>query len=61
MILATFKGTVTAIQPIIDEAGVQQLAMQTRQDLEAAGTFTTDLFWTTYNISRLFVRTLTNT
>jgi len=48
MILATFKGTVTAIQPIIDEAGVQQLAMQTRQDLEAAGTFTTDLFWTTY-------------
>lgn len=48
MILATFKGTVTAIQPYIDEAGAQQLAMQTRQQLEAAGTFTTDLFWTTY-------------
>lgn len=48
MILATFKGTVTAIQPYIDEAGAQELAMQTRQQLEAAGTFTTDLFWTTY-------------
>lgn len=48
MILATFKGTVTAIQPYIDEAGAQQLAMQTREQLEAAGTFTTDLFWTTY-------------
>lgn len=48
MILATFKGTVTAIQPVIDEAGAQQLAAQIRQEMEAAGTFTTDAFWSTY-------------
>jgi serine protease Do len=48
MIQATFRGTVTAIQPILDEVGAQQLAMQVRQDLEAAGKFTTDLFWSTY-------------
>jgi len=48
MILATFKGTVTAIQPMIDEEALGQLAQQVRADLEAAGRFTTDLFWTTY-------------
>ena len=48
MIQATFKGTVTAIQPIIDEAGAQQLAAAVRQELEGNGTFTTDLFWSTY-------------
>lgn len=48
MILATFKGTVTAIQPEIDEAALGELARQVRADLEAAGKFTTDLFWTSY-------------
>ncbi len=48
MIQATFKGTVTAIQPEIDEDALAQLAQQVRADLEAAGTFTTNLFWTTY-------------
>ncbi|MGQ0738831.1 MAG: S1C family serine protease [Bacteroidota bacterium] len=48
MIQATFKGTVTVIKPVIDEAALGQLAQQVRADLEAAGTFTTNLFWTTY-------------
>lgn len=48
MILATFRGTVSATQPDIDEDGAGQLAMQIRQELEANGTFTTDLFWSTY-------------
>ena len=48
MILAKFKGTVTAIQPIVDEAGAGELASAIRQELENAGTFTTDLFWSTY-------------
>ncbi|MFZ9388376.1 MAG: S1C family serine protease [Chitinophagaceae bacterium] len=48
MVLATFKGTVTAIQPAIDEEALGVLAQQVRDELEAAGTFTTDLFWSTY-------------
>lgn len=48
MILATFKGTVTAVQPSIDEAALGELAQQVKADLEANGSFTTDLFWTTY-------------
>lgn len=48
MILATFKGTVTAVQPYIDEAALGELAQQVKADLEANGSFTTDLFWTTY-------------
>lgn len=48
MIQATFRGTVTAIQPEIDEDALAELAQQVRADLEAAGKFTTDLFWTTY-------------
>lgn len=48
MIQATFRGTVTAVQPTIDEAGAQQLAQQIQQELQANGTYTTDLFWSTY-------------
>jgi len=45
MIQATFKGTVTAIQPVTDEAAASELAQQIKQELTDAGTFTTDLFW----------------
>ena len=48
MIQATFKGTVTAIQPVFDEPALGQLARQIRQQLEAQNNFTTDLFWTNY-------------
>ncbi|MFM2139140.1 MAG: hypothetical protein RJA57_1447, partial [Bacteroidota bacterium] len=48
MIIATFKGTVTAVQPEIDRAALEQLAQQVRAQLETEGTFTTDLFWSTY-------------
>jgi len=48
MILATFTGKVTAIQPYIDEDALGQLALQVRENLEAEGRFTTDLFWSTY-------------
>lgn len=48
MIQATFRGTVTAIQPTIDEAGAQELAQQIQQELQANGTYTSDLFWSTY-------------
>lgn len=48
MILATFKGNVTAVKPYIDETALAQLAQNVKQQLEAEGTFTTDLFWTTY-------------
>jgi S1-C subfamily serine protease len=48
LIQATFKGRVTVIKPVIDEAALGQLAQQIRQELEDAGRFTTDLFWSTY-------------
>lgn len=48
MILATFKGTVSAIQPEFDQAAAEQLAASIKQELEANGTFTTDLFWSAY-------------
>ncbi len=48
MIQATFKGTVSAIQPVFDEPALEALAGQVKQQLEAEGRFTTDLFWNTY-------------
>lgn len=48
MILASFKGTVTAIQPEFDQAAAQELAAQIKAELEANNSFTTDLFWTAY-------------
>jgi len=48
MIQATFKGTVTAVQPVFDEPALKELAMQVKQQLEDEGRFTTDLFWNTY-------------
>lgn len=48
MIQATFKGTVSAIQPVFDETALGTLAQQVKQQLEDEGRFTTDLFWNTY-------------
>jgi serine protease Do len=48
MIQATFKGTVSAIQPVFDENALAELARQVKQQLEEEGRFTTDLFWNTY-------------
>lgn len=48
MILATFKGTVTATQPEFDQAAAEQLAASIKEQLEASGSFTNDLFWSAY-------------
>ena len=48
MIQSTFKGTVSAIQPEFDQAALETLAMEVKQQLEAEGKFTTDLFWNVY-------------
>lgn len=48
MIQATFKGTVSAIEPVLDEASLALLATQIKDQLEAEGKFTTDLFWNIY-------------
>ena len=48
MIQATFKGTVSAIEPAFDEEALGSLARQVKQKLEDEGRFTTDLFWNTY-------------
>ena len=47
MIKATYKGTVSAIQPQIDEAGLATLAQQVK-DLVLQGTITQDQFWNVY-------------
>ena len=52
MIQATFKGTVTAVEPEFDQAAMEQLALDVKQQLENEGKFTTDLFW------NLYIRTL---
>ena len=48
MIQATFKGTVSAIQPVFDQPALEALATQVKQQLTDEGRFTTDLFWNTY-------------
>lgn len=48
MIQATFKGTVSAIQPEFDEPAAKALALQVKQELENEGKFTMDLFWNIY-------------
>ncbi len=48
MIQSTFKGTVSAIEPEFDQPALEGLAYDIRQQLEAAGKFTTDLFWNRY-------------
>lgn len=48
MIQSTFKGTVSAITPVVDENALGVMAQQVKQQLEAEGKFTTDLFWNTY-------------
>jgi S1-C subfamily serine protease len=48
MIQATFKGTVTAIQPVIDQDSVSALAQEVKQYLINQGTYTENLFWNTY-------------
>ena len=48
MIQATYKGTVTAIAPEIDESQMAELAMQVKQQLTDEGRFTENLFWNTY-------------
>lgn len=48
MIQATFKGTVTAVEPEIDQAAVQELALSIKQQLEAEGNNSMDAFWNLY-------------
>jgi S1-C subfamily serine protease len=46
MILATFKGTVSAVQPVFDNDALTTLGEQIKQDLETQGqTGNTDLMW----------------
>ena len=47
MIQATYKGTVSAIQPEIDETSLAGLAQQVK-DLVTQGTITQDQFWNVY-------------
>ncbi len=47
MIKATYKGTASAISPVIDEAALGQLAQQVKDEIEK-GTFTQDQFWNIY-------------
>lgn len=48
MIQATFKGTVSALQPVTDEEKVKQLAQEIRAGLEAENRYSEDLFWNTF-------------
>ncbi len=48
MIQATFKGTVSVIQPVTDDAALTTLAQQIKQQLTDEGKFTRDLYWNTY-------------
>ena len=47
MIQATYKGTVSAIQPEIDESSLAVLAQQVK-DMVTQGTITQDQFWNVY-------------
>lgn len=48
MIQATFKGTVSAIEPEFDQPAMENLAREVKEQLEAEGKFTTDVFWNVY-------------
>lgn len=48
MIQATFKGTVSAIEPEFDQPALENLAREVKEQLETEGTFTKDLFWNVY-------------
>ncbi|MCX8019004.1 MAG: trypsin-like peptidase domain-containing protein [Chitinophagaceae bacterium] len=48
MIMATFRGDVTAVLPFINQDSVNQLALDVRQKLEASGMFSNDEFWNQY-------------
>jgi serine protease Do len=48
MITATYKGTVSAIEPEFDEPALEELARNVKQQLETEGRFTKDLFWNVY-------------
>jgi serine protease Do len=48
MILSTFKGTVSAIEPEFDQPALENLAVSIRQEMEANGAFEKDKFWNIY-------------
>jgi len=48
MIMATFKGTVSVVEPVFDETALATLAQQVKDQLVQENRFTTDLFWNTY-------------
>ena len=48
MIQATFKGTVSAIVPEVDQAALEAMALQVKDQLTTQGNFTTDKFWNVY-------------
>ena len=47
MIKATYKGTVSAIAPVVDEQALVALAQQVKDEIDK-GTFTQDQFWNIY-------------
>lgn len=51
MIQSTFKGTVSAIAPEVDDTALATLAQQIKQQLTDQGQFTTDRFWNVYIMS----------
>jgi serine protease Do len=48
MIQATYKGTVSAIVPLINKPALSALSQQIKQQLTDAGKLTEELFWNTY-------------
>lgn len=48
MIQATYKGTVSAIVPEINQAALSAMSQQVKQQLTDAGKLTEELFWNTY-------------
>lgn len=48
MIQATYKGVVSAITPEINQEALTIMAEQVKKELQDAGKFTQDNFWTTY-------------
>lgn len=48
MIQATYKGTVSAIAPVINQQALGIMSQQVKQQLTDAGKLTEELFWNTY-------------
>src|SRR5690242_17813610 len=48
MIQSTFKGTVSAIVPEVDQAALEKMALEVKDQFTTQGDFTTSKFWNVY-------------